>query len=198
MKISEKETKIFVQVSDLLKDTIACQYVEHTKKVINYCRKLGAIEGANMKLLIPAAILHDVGRCKDNSLLGHVEKGIPIARRILTECDYKEEQINLILQVIAEHHADLPEMIPSSIEGRVLLDADRLEIVGEYGMARWLLCSDNTISPQKACQLWLNLSLRKAPNRKTFFCTDAGEEMGNQGFEFCEMFCRGIIHDSSF
>lgn len=195
MELNEKEKKMLNQVSESLKNTIACQYIEHTKKVINYCCILGELEKSNMELLIPAAILHDVGRCKDNSLLGHVEKGVPIAKKILIENNYSENQIDLILKAIAEHHSDLPNMIPSTIEGKVLLDADRIEIVGNYGMARWLLSLESTFSPQVACQLWLNLSLRRINGRKTFFCTNAGEEFGLKGFEFCENFCKGIIDE---
>lgn len=194
MNLNEREKRMLDQVAELLKETIACQYINHTKKVIHYCEILGAMEKANMDLLIPAAILHDVGRCKDNSLLGHVEKGLPIANKILSENHYNKEQIDLILKAIAEHHLDLPQMIPSTVEGRVLLDADRIEIVGKYGMARWLLSFDVTFSPQKACQLWLDLSVRRAAGKKTFFCTDSGEEIGYQGFEFCEKFCKDIIN----
>lgn len=194
MNLNEREKRMLEQVSELLRETIACQYINHTKKVIDYCEMLGAEENANMELLIPAAILHDVGRCKDNGLVGHVEKGLPIAKEILTLNHYSDEKIDLILKAVAEHHVDLPKIIPSTIEGQVLLDADRMEIVGKYGMARWLLSFDVTISPQKACQLWLDLSIRRVVGRKTFFCTDAGEKMGYQNFEFCEKFCKDIIN----
>lgn len=194
MNHNDNEISILNRVSEFLSDTIACQYIQHTKNVVDYCKVLGNIEGADMDILIPAAILHDVGRCKDNSLLGHIEKGLPIAEEILRKNKYSEEQINKILLAIEEHHDDLPVRIPSTIEGRILLDADRLEIVGEYGMARWLLSFDVTFSPQEACQLWLDLSKRKDAERYTFFCTDAGEKMGINGFKFCEKFCNGIIN----
>jgi len=87
----------------------------------------------------------------------------------------------------------LPSKLPASIEGKVLLDADRVEIVGPYGMTRWFLSIDGTNSPQMACKIWLELSERKTLGLNSFFCTKTGEQFGIDGFEYSRKFCEGII-----
>jgi len=178
----------------MLENTKACQYVQHTKNVVDYCKKIGKKEKANNEVLIPAAILHDIGRYKDNSLQGHVDEGLLIVKDILKQICYPEQYIDDIIIAIDEHHCDLPNKIPSTIEGRILLDADRIEIVGPYGMTRWFLAIDGTTSPQDACKMWLGLSERKALGRNTFFCTDAGESFGMNLYEYSKIFCMDIIN----
>lgn len=51
-----------------------------------------------------AALLHDVGRhIQYQEGIPHQEAGIPIARGILEDCGYREEEIAGILEAIASH-----------------------------------------------------------------------------------------------
>lgn len=194
MKLNNQEMQLFNKLDELLKESLAFQYVQHTKRVIDNCEIIGYKENADFSILIPAAILHDVGRCKDNSLSGHVDEGVLIARDLLVHNSYSEKQITDITLAIKEHHLDLPNGMPSTVEGRVLLDADRIEIVGSYGMARWFLAIDNTASPEDACQMWLGLSKRKATGKETFFCTVAGEDFGLERFAYSKNLCLEILN----
>jgi HD superfamily phosphodiesterase len=48
-----------------------CHGYEHTERVIDLCRRLGESMGADMEILMPAAILHDIAREESD----HAERG---------------------------------------------------------------------------------------------------------------------------
>ena len=57
---------------------------ERTERVIELCKVLGEKLNADMDVLIPAAILHDIGRKYDN----HARNSAEMAREILTDLEY--------------------------------------------------------------------------------------------------------------
>jgi uncharacterized protein len=195
MSINSKESMLLSKLEAALANTLAFQYISHTNRVVDYCSNLGEQERADMSLLIPAAILHDIGRMNDMSLQGHVNESVTISKPILLESEYSIKQVEQILQIISEHHFDLPVQTPTTIEAKVLMDADRLEIVGAFGLTRWFLAIDATHSPEEACSQWLALSKRTIPGRETFFCTKAGEKTGVEGFQYAKHYCLEVVNE---
>ena len=108
-----------------------CHGFEHTERVVRLCKVLGERLGADMSVLIPAAILHDVGRGDDN----HAEKGAEKARLILTEHGVPENRVARIVEAIRVHSFS-EGLEASSLEAQILSDADKLDAMGAVGVYR--------------------------------------------------------------
>ena len=103
--------------------------IDHAKKVLKYAEKLISKEQADPYVVIPAALLHDVGikaaeeKYKSSAAKYQEELGPPIAGRILADVDYEDENIYEICAMIAHHHTPGPD---DSTNFKVLYDADWL------------------------------------------------------------------------
>ncbi|MBD3205362.1 HD domain-containing protein [Candidatus Bathyarchaeota archaeon] len=104
---------------------------EHTERVIKLTKFLGKKLNANMDILLPAAILHDIARAKEN----HALIGSRISEDILKELKFKEEKINSICSAI-ETHSFSAGRKAESIEAKILSDADKLDALGAIGIYR--------------------------------------------------------------
>lgn len=108
-----------------------CHGFEHTERVVALCRALGERLGADMSVLIPAAVLHDVGRGED----GHAEKGAENAKRILEEHDVSSEKVARIVDAVRVHSFS-GGLEAASLEAQILSDADKLDAMGAVGVYR--------------------------------------------------------------
>lgn len=114
----------------------------HAEAVTKYAIKLCTILKANEKIVIPAAILHDIGWSqlsererfspwiknvskeeKYQARLKHQEEGVKLAKRILEQVKYMENLIPAILEIISQH--DTRKGFIFKEEG-VMRDADKL------------------------------------------------------------------------
>lgn len=114
---------------------------EHTLRVFRLCQRIGAAEKADMDVLLIAACLHDIGRCYQDASKGricHAEKGAEIAEPLIRPLALSEARKQNIMHCIRSHrfrgnHA------PSTIEARILFDADKLDAIGAVGIGRAFL-----------------------------------------------------------
>lgn len=108
-----------------------CHGFEHTERVIRLCRVLGERLGADMSVLVPAAILHDIGRGED----GHAEKGAEKAREILMEQGAPDDKIARMVEAIRVHSFS-GGLEAASLEAQILSDTDKLDALGAVGVYR--------------------------------------------------------------
>ena len=102
---------------------------EHTERVIELCEKLGKSLNADMSVLIPAAILHDIGREKDN----HAYHSAQMARQVLEDLNYsKIDEITHAIEV----HSFTEGGQAKTLEAKILSDADKLDAMGAIGVYR--------------------------------------------------------------
>ena len=110
---------------------------EHIMRVYKNAQKIAKKEKANTKLVLVAALLHDVisfpksdHRSKASSTKSAIE-----AQKILKKYDYSNDEIKLVSDAIHDHSFS-KGVVPRTIEGKVLQDADRLDALGAIGIAR--------------------------------------------------------------
>ena len=110
---------------------------EHIMRVYKNAQKICKQEKANEKLVLSAALLHDVisypksdKRSKTSSI-----KSAEKSKQILKNYDFSAEEINIISDAIRDHSFS-QNKIPQTIEGKILQDADRLDAIGAIGIAR--------------------------------------------------------------
>lgn len=109
---------------------------EHTMRVVSLCKKIGYEENADMKILIIAALLHDIGREEaDRNNTCHAELSSKLAKPILEEHNLSENSINRISHCILTHRFRGDNQ-PKTIEAKVLFDSDKLDAIGAIGICR--------------------------------------------------------------
>lgn len=111
---------------------------EHTLRVYRLCCDLGPREGADMAVLLVAALLHDIGRGAQDASQGalcHAERGAEMAAELLAMLPLAEGQKTNVVHCIRSHRfRKAPD--PATTEARVLFDADKLDAIGAVGIAR--------------------------------------------------------------
>lgn len=93
-------------------------------------------EAANLFVVQLAALLHDIGDWKMHG--GDETVGILLSREWLTNLKVEEDIILNVCQVISEisFKGAAVNSKPSTIEGMIVQDADRLDAMGAIGIAR--------------------------------------------------------------
>jgi uncharacterized protein len=110
---------------------------EHIMRVYKNAEKIGKKEKANMKLVRAAALLHDIvsyPKSDKRSKKASTQSALKAAQ-ILKRQKYSAHEIGIITQAIGEHSFS-KGIVPSTLEGKVLQDADRLDALGAIGIAR--------------------------------------------------------------
>ena len=104
-------------------------HINHTYRVLDYAQDISVIEKGNPDIVVPSAILHDIGipACekKYKSIEGQLQEieGPPIAKNILESLNLKEETIKEVCGIVGSHHS--PGEI-ESINFKIMWDADWL------------------------------------------------------------------------
>ena len=110
---------------------------EHVMRVYKNAKKICQQEKVNEKLVLSAALLHDIvsypksdKRSKKSSL-----ESAKKSKQILKKYDFSKEELIVISDAIRDHSFS-QNKVPSTIEGKILQDADRLDALGAIGIAR--------------------------------------------------------------
>jgi uncharacterized protein len=108
--------------------------LDHAERIRQIAEDIGQREGADLDILRVAALLHDIGVPVNKPR--HYEIGMLMARGILSQLGFTEDEIEPIAHVIEAHsrYGGGPE--PQTIEAKILQDADAVEYVGAIGLAR--------------------------------------------------------------
>ena len=106
----------------------------HTLRVFNMAMRLAREEGANLEIVGLSALLHDVD---DRKLSPETCQNKDNARRFLAENGVDNKEISTIVKIIGEiAYAGTDSVVPSTIEGKCVQDADRLDAIGAVGIGR--------------------------------------------------------------
>jgi uncharacterized protein len=151
-------TQIIQKINTLLdkyqSDLSYCHGADHVRRVAKLAVKIGKREGADCEIIEVAALLHDVGTVplawarhasgKDDydfqEFLGsyallsanHGEVGSLIAEQFLKQTGYPEIKTKQVAMIIREHNS----RNQTTLESRIVSDADRLEALGATWVAR--------------------------------------------------------------
>jgi len=124
-------------VKETLKDAEGGHDWYHIERVWKTARYIRKLEGEGDLLIIElAALLHDISDPKFNG--GDEEKGNLVAYVFLKDQDLEQEQLDHIREIIrhVSYKGGKTQDQISTIEFRIVQDADRLDAIGAIGIAR--------------------------------------------------------------
>ncbi|MCD6356589.1 MAG: HD domain-containing protein [Anaerolineaceae bacterium] len=111
----------------------------HIKRVYRNCEKIGPLEGADMEILLAAALLHDArgSHPGEGNRNEHHLRSADFAKIILLNEHWADIKIKKVQHCIIAHRYR-KENPPQTIEAKVLFDADKLDVIGAIGVVRAL------------------------------------------------------------
>ena len=124
------------EVKRIMKNDSAHDF-EHTLRVYKNAQKICKKEKANEKLVLSAALLHDIvsyPKSDKRSKMSSVESAKK-SKQILKKYDFSKDEITIVSDAIRDHSFS-QNKTPKTLEGQILQDADRLDALGAIGIAR--------------------------------------------------------------
>lgn len=104
----------------------------HIKQVRDMALRIAKEEGGDTEIIELAALAHDVG---DRKFFASKEEGQAATRDVLVNAGVSTEAVEKIMCII-DTMSFSTGMVPDSLEGKIVQDADRLYALGAIGIAR--------------------------------------------------------------
>lgn len=112
---------------------------EHVRRVVRLAEALAAEHDGPVdeRTLLAAAWLHDVGREREarGEIDDHAEWGAREAATVLADLGADEARIAAVRHCVRAHRYS-NDVVPETIEAKLLSDADNLDALGAVGIAR--------------------------------------------------------------
>lgn len=115
----------------------------HLQRVVNNAKKIHKKEGGDLNQIVMIAWLHD---SFDSKIIKDLEKEKSYWNQLLKDFGLEEDFIKNIFQQI-EEISFRNQKTPSTIEGKIVQDADRLDALGAIGIARTFAYGGNRNRP---------------------------------------------------
>lgn len=114
--------------------------MEHIRRVVRNATHIGHIEQADMGIVLASAWLHDCITIPKNSPLRSQASRLAAdkAEVFLRAIDYPSD-LRADIRHAIEAHSFTANITPTTIEAKVVQDADRLDAIGAVGIARCLM-----------------------------------------------------------
>jgi len=112
----------------------------HVERVYEMCIQIGEELNANMRILKIAALLHDIGRIKEeesNKLKNHAEFSGEMVVDFFHDSDLNlpQDEIDMVVHAIRAHSFS-NGVVPETLEAKILSDDDKLDALGAIGLYR--------------------------------------------------------------
>lgn len=183
---------------------------EHTLRVARLANVIGNALNADLVVLEAACYLHDIGRTRQDQSKGalcHAKESARLAAPLIENLRLEKHRRENILHCI-ESHRFRSRPAPSTLEAKVLFDADKLDGIGAVGIARAYLfagelnaCLHNpNLAPEDAEPYSRDdtgyreyvVKLSKVKDR---MLTDKGREIANERHAFMDLFFNRFLEE---
>ncbi|WBW97532.1 HD domain-containing protein [Oceanirhabdus sp. W0125-5] len=191
--------------------------IDHILRVYKLAVSIANKEKTNydidMEVLELSAILHDIGRKKEDEdktgKINHADIGADMAEILLKDKGYTQDKINKIKSCIRSHRYR-GNNIPKKIEEKILFDADKLDSLGAIGVGRCFMVAaqfnqriynDTSVNEYIKTNTYENMRLKdpsihapnleyelKMKNIKDRLFTESAKEIAEERDEFMKEF----------
>lgn len=137
--MQERIKQLFLKMIDFDHDA---DLIQHCTKVHSYCRLIADCEGVDAhtaEVLEAAALVHDIAIPLCNEKYGRhpgnlqEKEGPALARAMLRNLDFTEDEIQRVCTLVGEHHTYLPM---DGIDHQILAEADFIVNSFENGLTK--------------------------------------------------------------
>lgn len=108
--------------------------LDHALRVRDWGLRIAQEEGGDPTVIELAALLHDIGRSGAVEKT-HAESSAGLAVNILQKNGYPDDIVQRVKEAIISHSLEAGHK-PTSLEAKILYDADKLDFVGAIGLVR--------------------------------------------------------------
>jgi len=166
---------------------------DHLRRVQANALKIAKTEKVNMKVLKAAAWFHDVARPDEfKTGVDHAKLGSKKVIPILEEMKFSQKEINEVSKSIAEHRFT-KGIKATSIESKILQDADRLDALGAIAIARIFAHGGHKgESLEKSATRFPKKQLKLKPST---FNTKEGKKIAKEKYEFTKEFYERFLNE---
>lgn len=112
---------------------------DHILRVLRMAERLAQAEGADLEIVRAAVLLHDASGAETGGekRSEHQHHSAEFAQKILETEGWPVERIAAVQHCIRAHRFR-GEEAPQTLEAKILFDADKLDVIGAFGVARTL------------------------------------------------------------
>lgn len=138
MNLDKLEAQLFKIAEKLTSQDDVSHDIHHVVRVLKAAKKIGKTEKADLEILIPAALFHDiiVYPKYDKRSLTETDESAVFAEKILSKVkDYPKAKIVHVKTCILQC-SFRKGIVPDLLEAKILQDADRLEATGAVSIMR--------------------------------------------------------------
>jgi uncharacterized protein len=133
LNISIEQARQWYEQADTVHD------FEHVLRVHRMAQRLAVEEGADLEIVHTAALLHDVAGAMPGSQerAEHHIASAAFAAEVLSKMGWLPERIKAVQHCIRAHRfRGSQDEQPTSLEAKIIFDADKLDVLGAIGVAR--------------------------------------------------------------
>ena len=126
--------KTIEYVKDFFEKDFSGHDFYHTLRVYNLAKYITKFEECDIELVYLGALLHDVD---DYKLVGKEKEPFSNAKTFLKSLGFSNKEIEQICHIISQvSFKGKDTVVPDTIEGKIVQDADRLDAIGAIGIGR--------------------------------------------------------------
>ncbi len=183
------------QVKEKIRNVKGAHDYTHLERVLKLARFIAEEEKGDVELVSAMALLHDIVRPEDDTGVYHALDSSRIAKEILENAGYSTEDIDKILSGIKAHSIHSGKEEPSTLEERILFDADKIDALGYIGVARWFMAMSNKkMAIDDAAKLYIK-TLEKFKKTKGGLYTKTGNKIAQKRYNISKKFMEDMLRE---
>lgn len=203
MKLTPREKQIYKWLVEFYEKDGAVinqgHKLDHILRVLYWAAKLQKAEKGDLRILIPAVLLHDIGQAYDKSenQSMHALVSAQKAPEVLKKFGYTELEIEKICETIELHSSRFASPKNMTQEGKIIYDSDKMDACDLTILVR-AARMNNEMSDKQIAELilsWVNKWRSKTGSN--IFYTEEGRRIGTSRIKRAEKYCQKIIKEEN-
>ncbi len=181
---------------DILKNKKQCvaHRIDHVERVLANAKAIAkSYKAIDMEMLKISILLHDISH-PFNRKSEHVKLSVKAAEKILNQAGYPKDKTKKVLLIISEHSTENVKKGPTSLESKILFDADKIDGLGAIGLARvFSFCGQNRKPPIEAAS-WYKRKIKIAVSHMQ---TVEGKKMAMKKLRYVNVFLKTLKEENA-